>query len=76
MALVSCVTGMSMEHNFDYAECFAGASVQETPLIAAVLLEQAAFNYYEAAMYRKYAFHLIMAGHMYRASKQEEHGAR
>lgn len=67
---------MTESRHFDYAECLAGASVQEVPLIAAVLLEQAALNYFQASLFRKYAFHVVMAGHMYRAGKQEQHGTR
>lgn len=76
LALVMCASDMTLGRQYDYAECLAGASVQETPLIAAVLLEQAALSYFQASMFRKYAFHLVMAGHMYRASKQEQHGSR
>lgn len=77
LCLVACsYHKITDARNFEYAECMAGASTHETPLVAAVLLEQAASQYLRESMLRKYSFHLLMAGHMYRASKQEKHGTR
>jgi len=38
----------------------------ETCLCAALRYEQAAYNYLRAGMRRKYAFHIVLAGHMYK----------
>jgi hypothetical protein len=43
---------------------------------AAVLLEQASAFYYHASMYRKYSFHMLMAGHMFRTALQDNHAFR
>ena len=59
------------------ADLLASASSHETPLGAAVLLEQASAQYYLAGMQRKYGFHMLMAGHMFRgAGGQERHAFR
>lgn len=58
------------------ADLLASASSHETALGAAVLLEQSSAHYYNAAMYRKYAFHMLMSGHMFRSAEQEHHAFR
>ena len=61
----------------EIADLLASASSHETPLGAAVLLEQSSSHYYKAGMYRKFAFHMLMAGHMFRsASNQDRHAFR
>jgi ER-Golgi trafficking TRAPP I complex 85 kDa subunit len=62
--------------HLEVADLLASASSQETALGAAVLLEQSAAHYYQAEMYRKYAFHMLMSGHMFRTSEQEHHAFR
>jgi len=63
--------------HMEIADLLASASSHETPLGAAVLLEQSAAHYHRAGMVRKYAFHMLMAGHMFRsAGGQERHAFR
>ena len=58
------------------ADSLAAASSKETPLGAAVLLEQSSGHYNRAGMQRKFAFHMLMAGHMFRSAGQEYHAVR
>jgi len=60
----------------EVADLLASASSHETPLGAAVLLEQSSAHYFRAGMYRKYAFHMLMSGHMFRSALQEHHAFR
>jgi len=77
LSLVVCGSNICDGRHYAYAECLGSSSVHETSVISAVLLEQAASHYFQASMFRKYAFHLIMAGHIYRSTnKQEKHAAR
>ena len=62
--------------HLEVADLLASASSHETALGAAVLLEQSSAHYYHAEMYRKFAFHMLMAGHMFRAAEQEHHAFR
>jgi len=81
-----CVTRLSLLRSSSWALCYgrdmdiaknlAFASTAETPLGAAVLLEQSASHYYRAGMYRKFAHHILMAGHMFRQAGQEQHSLR
>jgi len=60
----------------EMADLLASASSHETPLGAAVLLERSSSHYYQADMIRKYSFHMLMAGHMFRSAGQERHAFR
>jgi hypothetical protein len=60
----------------EVADLLASASSHESNLGAAVLLEQSSAFYYEAGMYRKYAFHILMSGHMFRTAGQDHHAFR
>lgn len=62
--------------HLEVADLLASASAHETALGAAVLLEQASSHYFQNDMYRKYSFHMLMSGHMYRAAEQEHHAFR
>lgn len=62
--------------HMEIADLLASASSHETPLGAAVLLEQSSAHYFRAGMLRKYAFHMLMAGHMFRSAGQERHAFR
>ena len=64
------------ERHLEVADLLASASSHETSLGAAVLLEQSSAHYYKAGMYRKYAFHMLMSGHMFRSAQQEHHAFR
>lgn len=64
------------ERHLEVADLLASGSSHETALGAAVLLEQASAQYYHAGLYRKYAFHMLMAGHMFRTAQQEHHAFR
>lgn len=62
--------------NLEVADLLAAASSNETSLGAAVLLEQSAANYFKAELYRKYSFHMLMSGHMFRGAQHEHHAFR
>ena len=62
--------------HLEVADLLASASSHETALGAAVLLEQSSAQYYHAELYRKYAFHMLMSGHMFRTSQQDAHAFR
>lgn len=66
----------TIERHLEVADLLASASSHETSLGAAVLLEQSSAHYYRAKMYRKYAFHMLMSGHMFRSAQQEHHAFR
>eukprot|EP00957_Ditylum_brightwellii_P124482 9487022-Ditylum_brightwellii.AAC.1 len=67
---------MYNNRHMEIADLLASASSHETPLGAAVLLEQSSSQYFQSGMYRKYAFHMLMAGHMFRSAEQEQHAFR
>jgi len=67
---------MYNNRHMEIADLLASASSHETPLGAAVLLEQSSSHYFQSGMYRKYAFHMLMAGHMFRSAEQEQHAFR
>jgi len=62
--------------HLEAADLLASASSNETSLGAAVLLEQASASYFRASHYRKYAFHMLMSGHMFRTAEQHPHAFR
>ena len=64
------------DRDMETADSLAAASSKETPLGAAVLLEQSSGHYHRAGMDRKFAFHMLMAGHMFRSAGQEHHAVR
>eukprot|EP00547_Thalassionema_nitzschioides_P005452 CAMPEP_0194202854 /NCGR_PEP_ID=MMETSP0156-20130528/2775_1 /TAXON_ID=33649 /ORGANISM="Thalassionema nitzschioides, Strain L26-B" /LENGTH=1887 /DNA_ID=CAMNT_0038928459 /DNA_START=174 /DNA_END=5837 /DNA_ORIENTATION=- len=66
----------TIDRHLEVADLLASASSHETSLGAAVLLEQSSAHYYKACMYRKYAFHMLMSGHMFRSAHQEHHAFR
>jgi len=75
LALSSARTICEGKH-MEMADLLASASSHETPLGAAVLLERSSSHYYQAGMIRKYAFHMLMAGHMFRSAAQDRHAFR
>ena len=76
LVLTSVKSMNPQERHLEVADLLASASSHETSLGAAVLLEQSSAHYYKADMYRKYAFHMLMAGHMFRSAHQEHHAFR
>lgn len=74
--LLSSSKILSQERELETADSLAAASSKETPLAAAILLEQSASHYYQAGMVRKFAFHMLMAGHMFRSAGQDYHSVR
>ncbi|GKY94633.1 hypothetical protein MPSEU_000428800 [Mayamaea pseudoterrestris] len=64
------------DKHVEVGDLLASASSHETSLGAAVLLEQSSAHYFRAGMYRKYAFHMLMSGHMFRSAEQEHHAFR
>lgn len=74
--LMSAVRMLCEHRDMETADNLASASSNETPLGAAILLEQSSGHYFRAGMIRKYAFHVLMAGHMFRSAGQEYHAVR
>jgi hypothetical protein len=74
--VLSAAQSLCEGKHMEIADLLASASSHETPLGAAVLLEQSSAHYYRAGMLRKYAFHMLMAGHMFRSAAQERHAFR
>lgn len=74
--VVSSHPSLTGGKHMEMADLLASASSHETPMGAAVLLEQSSAHYYRAGMLRKYAFHMLMAGHMFRSAEQERHAFR
>ena len=81
-----CVTRLSLmlssspslcrDRHLDVAKMLGNASSQETPLGGAVLLEQSSSHYFQAGMYRRFAHHILMAGHLFHSAGQEQHALR
>lgn len=67
---------MTEDSPLEVADLLASTSSHEMPLGAAVLLEQSSAHYYRAGMCRKYAFHMLMSGHMFCSALQEHHAFR
>jgi len=81
LVLSRIITPATMTHLtpvklMEIADLLASASSHETPLGAAILLEQASRHYLAAFHLNKYAFHMLMSGHMYRSCRLERHAAR
>ncbi|KAG7348164.1 ER-golgi trafficking TRAPP I complex subunit [Nitzschia inconspicua] len=78
LCLIMAVASDSLTRNreVEVADLLASASSHESNLGAAVLLEQSSAFYHEAKMYRKYAFHILMSGHMFRTAGQDHHAFR
>lgn len=74
--LLSSTRALCQGREMETADCLASASSKETPLGAAVLLEQSSVHYHRAGMRRKFAFHILMAGHMFRSAGQDHHAIR
>ena len=74
--LLSSKRSLCDGREMETADSLAAASSKETPLGAAVLLEQSSVHYFKAGMYRKFGFHMLMAGHMFRSARQEHHAIR
>lgn len=74
--LMSSTRMLCQGREMETADCLASASSKETPLGAAVLLEHSSVHYYRAGMRRKFAFHILMAGHMFRSAGQDHHAVR
>ena len=74
--LLSSTRTLCQDSDMQIADFLASASSSETPLGAAVLLEQSSSHYYRAGMYRKFSFHILMAGHMFRSAHLEKHAFR
>ena len=72
----SAAAAVSAGRNLEVADLLASSSSNETALGAAVLLEQSSAHYYKNEKYRKYAFHMLMSGHMFRTAQQEHHAFR
>ena len=74
MALSSGTIARS--RSLECADLLASVSSYESSLGAAVLMEQSSVFYYKARMSRKYAFHMLMGGHMFQKSGQHHHAFR
>lgn len=49
---------------------------EDSDLRSALLLEQAAYCFLQSKMIRKYAFHMVLAGHRYSKAAQRKHSLR
>jgi hypothetical protein len=58
------------------ADLLASVSSYESSLGAAILMEQSSVFFYKARMTRKYAFHMLMGGHMFQKTGQHHHAFR
>jgi hypothetical protein len=76
LLLATASDSLTQGRELEVADLLASASSHESSLGAAVLLEQSSAFYYHAGMYRKYAFHMLMSGHMFRTSGQDHHAFR
>jgi hypothetical protein len=74
--LLSASPSLCDNHHLDIAKLLGNASSKETPLSGAILLEQSSSHYFRAGMYRKFAHHILMAGHLFRSAGQEQHALR
>ncbi len=74
--MLSSSPSLSDEHHMEVAKLLGNASSQETPLGGAILLEQSSSHYFRAGMYRKFAHHILMAGHLFRSAGQDQHALR
>jgi hypothetical protein len=74
--VLASASQLTTDRSLEVADLLASASSHETSLGAAVLLEQSSAHYYRAGMFRKYAFHMLMSGHMFRSALQEHHAFR
>uniref|UniRef100_A0A7M5V1Y5 Trafficking protein particle complex subunit 8 n=2 Tax=Clytia hemisphaerica TaxID=252671 RepID=A0A7M5V1Y5_9CNID len=76
--LLSTETFKSRNRNLDAANEFIKLTNEDPDLRSALLLEQAAHCYLnnKPPMVRKYAFHMILAGHRYSKSAQRKHTLR
>jgi hypothetical protein len=74
--LLTATTNICAGRHLEVADLLASASSNENALGAAVLLEQGSAHYFQANLYRKYAFHMLMSGHMFRTAEQDHHAFR
>ena len=62
--------------SLECADLLASVSSYESSLGAAILMEQSSVFFYKARMTRKYAFHMLMGGHMFQKCGQHHHAFR
>jgi tetratricopeptide (TPR) repeat protein len=76
LLIATASEALTKGRELEVADLLASASSHESSLGAAVLLEQASAFYYHAEMHRKYSFHMLMSGHMFRTAGQDQHAFR
>lgn len=76
LLIATASEALTKGRELEVADLLASASSHESSLGAAVLLEQSSAFYYHAEMYRKYSFHMLMSGHMFRTAGQDHHAFR
>ncbi len=78
LSLVMAMSSATIARNrsLECADLLASVSSYESSLGAAVLMEQSSVFFYKARMSRKYAFHMLMSGHMFQKSGQHHHAFR
>lgn len=76
LILAAASDTLTKGREIEVADLLAATSSHESSLGAAVLLEQASSFFYNAKLYRKYAFHMLMSGHMFRTAGQDHHAFR
>mmetsp|Transcript_22289 Transcript_22289/g.55070 ORF Transcript_22289/g.55070 Transcript_22289/m.55070 type:complete len:1626 (+) Transcript_22289:223-5100(+) len=76
LLIATASDALTRGRELEVADLLASASSHESSLGAAVLLEQASSFYFQAEMHRKYSFHMLMSGHMFRTAGQDNHAFR
>jgi len=78
LSLVLAVASDTLARGRDLecADLLASVSSYESSLGAAVLMEQSSVFYFKAGMCRKYAFHMLMSGHMFQKAGENHHAFR
>jgi len=78
LSLVMAMSSNTIAKNrsLECADLLASVGSYESSLGAAVLMEQSSVFFYKARMSRKYAFHMLMSGHMFQKSGQHHHAFR
>ncbi|KAL3943892.1 MAG: hypothetical protein SGBAC_002050 [Bacillariaceae sp.] len=76
LLIATASDALTRGRELEVADLLASASSHESSLGAAVLLEQASAFYFQAEMFRKYSFHMLMSGHMFRTAGQDNHAFR
>ena len=76
LVLATVADTLARNRNLECADLLASVSSYESSLGGAVLMEQSSVFYFKAGMFRKYAFHMLMSGHLFQKAGQDHHAFR